>query len=174
MAIKRRERLEAEGGFRTLLQKEGVFRRTGLPNWSSDVRQVDKVYGGVVYDTQGEKHDARKVLPVPAASNGIIDVFRGGYAARDERRREAMLPFKEQLVQLIQERGPLQLSGAARLLGRDRGVKQALSVQRLRFPTFLGLFDDLVASGMGPADDRITSARIRMMASGTMSLRALS
>ena len=62
---------------RTLLQKEGINRRAGLPNWSSDVRQVGKVYGGVVYDTQGEKHDTRKVLPVPAASNGIIDVFRG-------------------------------------------------------------------------------------------------
>ena len=149
LAIDRKEKLEAEGGFRTLLQKEGVVRRTGLPSWSSDVRQVGKVCGRVVYDTQGEKHDTRKVLPVPAASNGIIDVFRGGYAARDERRREAMLPFKEQLVQLIQERGPLQLSGAARLLGRDRGFKQAMSAQRLRYPTFLGLFDDLVTSGRG-------------------------
>ena len=44
LATKRREKLEAEGGFRTLLQ--GVNRRTGLPNWSSDVKQVDKVYGG--------------------------------------------------------------------------------------------------------------------------------
>ena len=45
LASKRAEKLEAEGGFRTLLQKEGVNRRTGLPNWSSDVRQVDKAYG---------------------------------------------------------------------------------------------------------------------------------
>ena len=60
-----------------------------------------------------------------------------------------MRPLEERLVQLILERGPLQLSGAARLLGRDRGFKQALSAQRLRFPTFLGLFDDLVASGRG-------------------------
>ena len=34
LAIKRVDKLEAEGGFRTLLQKEGVKRRTGLPNWS--------------------------------------------------------------------------------------------------------------------------------------------
>ena len=86
---------------------------------------------------------------MPAASSGIIGVFRGGYAARDERRREAMLPFKEQLVQLVQERGPLQLPGAARLLGRDRGFKQAMSEQRLRSPTFLALFDDLATSGRG-------------------------
>ena len=77
LAIKRKEKLEAEGGFRTLLQKEGVKRRTGLPNWSSDVRQVAKAMGGVVYDQQGEKHDTRKVLPVPAASSGIMEVFRG-------------------------------------------------------------------------------------------------
>ena len=50
-----------------------------------------------------------------------------------------MRPFKERLVQLILERGPLQLSGAARLLGRDRGFKQAMSEQRLRFPTILEL-----------------------------------
>ena len=140
MAIKRKEKLEAEGGFRTLLQKEGVTRRTGLPNWSSDVRQVAKAMGGVVYGQQGEKHGARKVLPVPAASSGIMEVFKGGYVARDDRRREVMLPFKERLVQLILERGPLQLSGAARLLGRDRGFKQAMSEQRLRCSTFLALF----------------------------------
>ena len=63
--------------FRNLLQKEGVKRRTGLPIWSSDVRQVGKAMGGVVYDTQGEKHDTRKVLPVPAASSDIMEVFRG-------------------------------------------------------------------------------------------------
>ena len=32
LATKRREKLEAGGRFRTLLQKEGVNRRTGLPN----------------------------------------------------------------------------------------------------------------------------------------------
>ena len=149
LATKRREKLQAEGGFRTLLQKEGVFRRTGLPNWSSDVRQVDKVMGGVVYDTGGERHDTRKVLPVPAASSGILDVFKGGYVARDDKRREAMRPFKERLVQLILERGPLQLSGAARLLGRSKQFKETMSAQRLRFPTFLGLFDDLVTTGKG-------------------------
>ena len=59
------------------MQNEGVVRRAGLPNWTPDVRQVDKAIGGVVYDTQGEKHDTRKVLPVHAASNGIVEVFRG-------------------------------------------------------------------------------------------------
>ena len=57
--------------------------------------------------------------------------------------------FEERLVQLILERGPLQLSGAARLLGRDRNFKQAMSEHRLRFPTFLKLFDDLATSGRG-------------------------
>ena len=60
-----------------------------------------------------------------------------------------MMPYKERLVQLIQERGPLQLSGAARLLGRDKSFKQTMSAQRLRFPTFLGLFDDLATTGRG-------------------------
>ena len=85
-----------------------------------------------------------------------------------------MRPFKERLVQLILERGPLQLSGAAKLLGRDRRFKEAMSAQRLRFPTFLELFGDLVTSGMGPTNDRRPSARIKMMANGTVSLRALS
>ena len=77
MAIKRKEKLEAEGGFRTLLQKEGVKRRTGLPSWSLDVHQATKAMGGVVYDTQGGKHDTRKVLPVPAAPSGIVNVLKG-------------------------------------------------------------------------------------------------
>ena len=87
--------------------------------------------GGVVYDAQGEKHDARKVLLVPAASMGV--------ASRGSRRREAMRPFKEFLVQLIKERGGLQLSGAARHLGRDPGFKHAMGAQRRRLPTFLEL-----------------------------------
>ena len=110
---------------------------------------MDNTIGGMVYDTQGENHDTRKGLPVPAASSGVVNVFRGGYAARDDRRREVMSPFKERLVQLILERGPLQLSGAARLLGRDRGFKQAMSEQRRRSPTFLAFFDDVAASGRG-------------------------
>ena len=89
---------------------------------------------GVVYDQQGERHDTRKMLPVPATSNGIVDIFKGGYVARDDKRREAMRPFKERLVQLILERGPLQLSGAARLLGRYRRFKEGMSEQRLRPP----------------------------------------
>ena len=60
-----------------------------------------------------------------------------------------MMPYKERLVQLIQERGPLQLSAAARLLGRDRQFKLSMSAQRLRFPTFLALFDDFVTTGKG-------------------------
>ena len=149
LASKRAERLEAEGGFRTLLQKEGVKRRTGLPNWSSDVHQVTKAVGGVVFDMEGQRHDTRKVLPVPAASSGIVEVFKGGYVARDDKRREAMGPFRDRLVQLIMERGPLQLSGAARLLGRDRKFKMSMSAQRLRFPTFLALFDEFVTTGRG-------------------------
>ena len=132
------------------MQKDGVKRRTGLPNWSSDVRQVDKVYGGVVYDQGGERHDTRKMLPVPAASSGIVDIFKGGYVARDDKRREAMRPFKERFVQLILERGPLQLSGAARLLGRDRRFKEVMSEQRLRPPPGCWhLLDDVATSGRG-------------------------
>ena len=68
-------------------QRAGVKRRTGLPNWSSDVHQVAKAVGGVVYDMEGGRHDTRKVLPVPAASSGIVEVFKGGYVARGDKRR---------------------------------------------------------------------------------------
>ena len=134
---------------------------------------MGKTIGGVVYDAQGEMHDTRKVLPVPAASSGIMEVFRGSYAARDDKRREAMRPFKERLVELILERGPLQLSGAAKLLGRGRRFKQAKSEQRLRCPTFLGLFDDLATTG-GPTDNRIARANAKIRANGAVSLKALS
>ena len=60
-----------------------------------------------------------------------------------------MRPFKERLVQLILERGPLQLSGAARLLGSYRRFKEVMSEQRLRPPTCLALFDDIATSGRG-------------------------
>ena len=104
---------------------------------------------GVVYDQGGERHDTRKMLPVPAASSGIVDIFKGGYIARDDKRREAMRPCKGRLVKLILERGPLQLSGATKLLGRDRRFKEVMSEQRLRSPTLLALFDDIATSGRG-------------------------
>ena len=51
---------------------------------------MTEAVGGVVYDMEGQKHDTRKVLPVPATSTGIVEVFKGGYVARDDKRREAM------------------------------------------------------------------------------------
>ena len=83
----------------------------------------------------------------PVASSAFSE---GGDAALGDRRREAMKLFKERLVQLILERGPLQAPGAAKLLGRDRRFKQAMSEQRLRLPTFLVLFDDLITRRRGP------------------------
>ena len=84
LAATRRDKPETEGGFRTLLQNEGVFRRAGLANWSSDALQVGKGFGGVVYNQMGKRHDTRKVLPVPSAPSGIMEVFRGWRGSRSE------------------------------------------------------------------------------------------
>ena len=66
LVAKRQGKLEDdEGGFRTVAEGRRV-RARGHAELASDVRPVEKVFGGTVCDTQGEKHDTRRVLFVLA------------------------------------------------------------------------------------------------------------
>ena len=69
--------------------------------------------------------------------------------ARGQRPNDAAKPARAQLVQLIKERGPLQLSGRTKLLGRVRRFKEAMRAKRLRSPTPLGLFVDSSQTARG-------------------------
>ena len=102
---------------------------------------------------------------MPTTSICVMEVFRGVYVACNS----STTPFRKRLVQLTRERGPLQLPGATKLLGRDRWLKQAMSEQRLRRPTFLELLGDLVTTGRG---QRTTSAKTNIAINGTVNLMA--
>ena len=140
--------MEAEGGFRTLLQKEGANRRAGLPNWPSDARPVGKAIRGVAYGAQGVTHDTRKVLPAHAAPNGIVAVFRGLRCSwRQAPGGHETLSGATRAADLGARASATFRCGQAP--GQGPGFKQAMSEQRLKSPTLLALFGDLATNGRG-------------------------
>ena len=152
LAEKRRAKLEDKRGFRTLMANLGVhtLRRAGLPNWSSDVKQVASTLGGRVYDTEGGSHDTRLVLPVPLDSSPVQAIFGGGNRVRDEKRREATAEFRHDLVTLLGS-GDLHLGTAAREMKKQQNFNRKLDELRLTFRGFVDLWPDFEIIGRGPA-----------------------
>ena len=122
LAEKRRVKLEDKQGFRTLMANLGVhtLRRTGMPNWSSDVKQVASTLGGKVYDQEGRAYDTRLVMPVPESSP-VQTIFGGGNRVRDEKRREATSEFRRDLAKLLGA-GDLHLGTAAREMNITQNI----------------------------------------------------
>jgi len=85
---KRADKLEREGGFRTLVARKKIGRRVFNPTWGDKVHTVDRVEGPLVFDTEGEAFPTKEVLAVPA-DTGQADWEegrlrrRGQQAARD-------------------------------------------------------------------------------------------
>ena len=68
-ALKRKQKLETMGAFRTLLRPTAFKRRAGVPNWSSEVHTVSQVTPTQVTDQKGNRHDRRIA---------VADLFWGG------------------------------------------------------------------------------------------------
>ena len=74
-----------------------------MPNWSSAVHVVTSVQGREVVDVNGKAFDTRLVLPVSVASTEP-QVFAGGSATRDDRRRWATGKFLDTLIEIVKRK----------------------------------------------------------------------
>ena len=146
----RQEKLENEGGFRTLREPLSFKRRAGIPNWSNQVYQVANVAGGTVTDQNGRQHDTRLVLPVKGASTTPGQTFTGGSVPRDDRRRMLSRSFLQPLKELVARTGPISMAQASKHMLQKEGFKRTLNDLRINFKGFVQLWPDFTINGTGP------------------------
>lgn len=129
--------------------------RVDQPRWSAEVHRVQNVRGGYVTDNNGERTQLSFALPVPANSADVEHprALRGGNAARNTARRQALEPFVTALVahlQVLRRSAFLQEAGSflATLLGYTDMVRR-LNLHAGGSRAVAALFDDLVLAGDG-------------------------
>ena len=167
-AEKRQGKLEDLGAFRTLKEPMSFKRRAGIPNWSNEVHTVTQVEGGMVTDTQGQRHDTRIVLPVSSASSTPGQTFAGGSVPRDERRQVLSRRFLQPLREVVARSGALSMSQAAKAMMQKEGFKRALGELRLNFRGFVDLWPDFIVTGTGPGTRITLAAPVQPRATGTL------
>ena len=123
-----------------------------MPTWSLAAHVVKPVKGKEVADANGKAFDTRLVIPVSVASTEP-QVFAGGSATRDYRRRWATGKFLDKLIKFVMRKGNegVSLSGAAKEMARKEGFKRALSDQRMNFKQFVQLWPEFRIIGSGTA-----------------------
>jgi hypothetical protein len=143
---KRKERLEKEGGYRTHQPKEtkGLRRRIDANTWSRKVHQVDGFpEPGIVEDTEGNRTLTKFAKPVPEDSSAL--------AARPRPRPPDNLQrFAVTLQTILPGRGAT-FTQAAKLMRKQPGFKDALSMARMSFAAFVRRFPSMVTI----RDDRL-------------------
>ena len=157
------DKLREAGAYRVLLPKR-EWPRVDQPRWSAEVHRVQNVRGGYVTDTAGERTQLRFALPVPANSADVEAprALRGGNAARNTARRQALEPFVTALVAHLQVLGrsaSLQEAGSflATLPGYTDMVRR-LNLHAGGIRAVAALFDDLMLAGDG-AETRVEVRR---------------
>ena len=155
----RKQKLEVKGGFRTLNQPLSFKRRTGIPNWSTEVHEIESVDGGTVRDTKGQSFDTRLVLPV-AVSSTAPQTFAGGSEPRGNRRRWATGPFLDRMYALVENKGSdgISMTQAAKAMAQKQGFKQALASQIMSFRQFVQLWPEFELAGRGQATRVVIAA----------------
>ena len=156
-AVKRGERLQKLGAFRTLLPIKGFRRRQGAQNWSEKIHTVANVSAtsGTVQDTEGETFKMSMVKPVTSTTVPIAasSFQQAGDTRVNERRFRAFFPWRSDIIESIRSAGDTGILTTA--LGRyvlaDKpGFQQALKEQKATLKQVLELFPEIrtVKEGM--------------------------
>ena len=136
---KRREKLEMEGGYRTHLPKKtkGLCRRIDANTWSRKVHQVASFpEPGIVEDTESSRTLTKFAKPVPEDSSAL--------APRRPRLPDNLQRFAVTLQTILPGRGAT-FTQAAKLMRKQPGFKDALSMSKMSFATFVSRFPSMVA-----------------------------
>ena len=137
---KRKNKLEKDGNYRVHQPKEnlkGLRRRIDANTWSREVRQVAGFpEPGVVEDAEGNKTLTKFVKPVPSDTSKLAPQPQQGPP-------DSLNRFAEKLRTILPSRGT-SFGQAAKLLKKEPGFKDALSMARIPFAQFVQRFPSLI------------------------------
>ena len=145
-AEKRGERLTQTGAFRVLLRPTtGFRRRAGGQNWSEKIRQVQRIEGGRVVDEEGDSFPMSIVKAVSKTSTSVApsSFAQGGSAKVNERRRVALSPWRQDIVDAIRRAGGLTVAALSRIMKDKQGFAKALKEQRATLAQAVRLFPEI-------------------------------
>ena len=147
-AKKRGDRLRAKGAFRTLLPpKTGFRRRAGQQNWSEKIHTVQDIQSGTVVDTEGNSYPLSTVLAVSAstAPTSASSFAQGGSTRINEKRRIALRPWLQDMMQVIRQAGDINISLFARKMREKPGFAEVLKEQKATVAQAVELFPEIRA-----------------------------
>ena len=137
---KRKDRLEKDGNYRVHQPKDnlkGLRRRIDANTWSREVRQVAGFpEPGVVEDAEGNKTLTKFAKPVPNDTSKLAP-------QPQQKPPDSLKPFAEKLRTILPSSGAT-FSQAAKLLKKEQGFKDALSMARIPFAQFVQRFPTLI------------------------------
>ena len=165
-AKKRGERLQAKGAFRTLLPpKTGFRRRAGQQNWSEKIHSVQAINGGRVVDTDGASFPMSTVLAVPATtvSTSVSAFAEGGSRKVDDKRRTAMRPWLQDMVEVVTRAGGdgEDVASLSKKMREKPGFSQQLKDQRATMTQIVRLFPEFTVEKLG------ATTRVKLAAAGS-------
>ena len=153
-AKQRGERLQAKGAFRTLLPPTtGFRRRAGQQNWSEKIHTVASIQGGRVEDTDGASYPMSTVLAVPATTVGtaVSSFAQGGSRKVDDRRRTAMRPWLQDMLDVVTRAGDggEDVASLSKKMREKPGFLQQLKDQRATMAQIVKLFPQFAVRKVG-------------------------
>ena len=147
-AEKRGERLTKTGAFRVLLRPTtGFRRRAGGQNWSEKIRGVARIEGGRVVDEEGDSFPMSIVKPVSETTRPVApsSFAQGGSSKVAERRRVALSPWRQDIIDAIRRAGTdgLTVAGLSRIMADKQGFAKTLKEQRATLAQAVRLFPEI-------------------------------
>ena len=141
---KRKAKLEQEGGYREPLGGLNKFRRSFYQSYSSDVKEVDRIKGSVVKDTDGAKTDIKRVQVVNVFSGKAEDGLRGRNP-RIDRQKDILVDMMSLLFAFLEPGERVSTSAAAEELKRQMGIEYRATLRKAGFQQLaraVALFDE--------------------------------
>lgn len=120
---RRKEKLNAEGGYRVPEGGVSKFRRSFYQSYSSDVKEVDNIRGSVVKDTDGQKTDIKRIQVVNVFSGEAQDGLRGRNP-RVDKQKDTLLDMMSLLFAFLEPGERVSTSAAAVELKRQMGAAE--------------------------------------------------
>ena len=94
------------GAFRVEEPIRNKFERSFTPRFGDAIRQVQKVVGSTVYDSEGNAYPTRHVLPVKQGSANVnTHGMHGGSERIDRVRLQALEPYRQRIQDFVGHTG---------------------------------------------------------------------
>ena len=139
----RQEKLEAAGGFRTMLPRS-EWQRAFKPKWSGDVKKIDAIEGGFV-KSGNKRYAISRLQPVIASqpSRTIPAALAKGSERRNETNKEALKQYVAPLKIFLKGGEAKDLSTIGRHMTDRLGFTENIKKLRLRtVKDFIQLYPD--------------------------------